>query len=122
MGKSIEEASDLMKTDLTQLQMSSQVKPVELKRLENMKKRGKSGAALTWDVDIEEVSERPSDSRQALHIASLLESKNIPNNVLSQTAFPNCSDDTNTNSRGKLDVTIFRLSNFSLINEEDLQV
>ena len=113
----IEEVTDVMTADLTQLQHSPHIKPWEMKQLELMKERLQSATAIAWDIDIEEVTKRSPLGRKILDIASLLDRKLIPKDVLVQAAFPD--DIENGDDERRLPMAISLLSGFSLLLEDD---
>lgn len=117
----IADMTDLMTTDLKELPSSCGINSMELTKLERMKERQLSDTqpTIAWELDIIDVTNRSSRSRNVLEVASLLDCQQIPSVVISQTAFPNYSDDTDR--KGLLHVEISLLSSLSLIYENDDQ-
>ena len=116
----IERAEDLMKTDLSLLAKTNEnaINALELKMLQRMRERlfSNSQASITWEMDIDAVSDRSRDAMKLLSTASLMHCTAISLDVLGCGAFGDCTDAMKRHSR--VNSSMSTLTAFSLIQED----
>ena len=115
----IETVTSLMNADLTELCNSLSLKSVDLKQLKRKLQCSQSTTAMAWEVDIDEVTRRSSVARNILELASLLDCKSIPRDLLAEVALPGCSEKDDGERQVSLRLAITLLSSFSLLLEDD---